>query len=189
MAPEQNKRHLHRGASKLHRPTKPRYRLSFARKIRSHIRHGERRIAAALLNHIVAQEPANEAGANYSAKNRALLESEAAKLVNDKEVAEIAGLLYAAEIMLLSFSRNPDLARSNKLTERANELGFWITNPYALCGINDPGDMASGKYFDKAVRVIAERAKIVAANRITDAELVNSIQRASSLKASNEAHK
>jgi hypothetical protein len=129
-------------------------------------------LSAALLNHMVAQEPANEAGANYSAKNQALLESEAAKMVNDKEVAEIAELLYAAEIMLLSFSRNPDLARSNKLTERANELGFWITNPYALCGINDPGDMASGKYFDKAVRVIAERAKIVAANRITDAELV-----------------
>jgi hypothetical protein len=128
-------------------------------------------LSAALLNHIVAQEPANEAGANYLAKNHALIESEAAKLVNDKEVAEIAGLLYAAETMLLSFSKDPNVARINELGERANKLGFWITNPYELCGINDPGDMASGRYFDKAVRVIAERAKIVAANRITDAEL------------------
>jgi hypothetical protein len=129
-------------------------------------------LSVALMNQIVAEEPGNEAGANYLAKNQALIASEAAKLVNDKEVAEIAGLLYAAEIMLLSFSRNPDVARSNKLTERANELGFWITNPYELCGINDPGDMASGKYFDNAIRVIAERSKIVAANTVPYAELV-----------------
>jgi hypothetical protein len=73
-------------------------------------------LSAALMNHVVAEEPANEASANYLTKHQALIESEAAKLVNDKEIAEIAALLYAAEILLLSFSKNPDLARSNKLT-------------------------------------------------------------------------
>jgi hypothetical protein len=90
--------------------------------------NGATMLSAALMNQIVAEEPANEEGANYLAKNQALIESEAAKLVNDKEVAEIAGLLYAAETMLVSISRNPNLARMDELLERANKLGFWIMN-------------------------------------------------------------
>lgn len=87
-------------------------------------------------------------------------------------MAEIAGLLYAAETMLLSFSRNPNVTRMNELRERANKLGFWITNPYELCGINDLDGIISGKYSDDAIRVIAERSKIVAANTVPYAELV-----------------
>src|SRR5262249_26146270 len=128
-------------------------------------------LSVALMNQIVAEEPGNEAGANYLAKNQALIASEAAKLANDKEVAEIAGLLYAAETMLLSFSRNSNVARMNELRERANKLGFWIANPFELCGINDLGGIIRGKYSDDAIRVIAERAKIVAANTIPYAEL------------------
>jgi hypothetical protein len=123
-------------------------------------------LSAALVNQIRAEKPANEEGANYLAKNQALIESEAAQLANDKEVAEIAGFLYAAEIMLVSFSKNPNVARTNELIERANKLGFWITNPYDLCGINDVADRISGKYSQDAIRVIAERSKIVAANTI-----------------------
>jgi hypothetical protein len=116
----------------------------------------------------VAEEPANEAGANYLAKNQALIESEAARLVNDKEVAEIAALLYAAEISLLSFSKSPDWARSNKLTARANELGFYITSHYELCGANF--DFVRGGI--DLIRAIAERSKIVAANTISHTELI-----------------
>jgi hypothetical protein len=39
------------------------------------------------------------------------------------------------------------------------------------CGINDVADQVSGKYFDDAIRVIAERSKTVAANMIPYAEL------------------
>jgi hypothetical protein len=146
-------------------------------------------LSAALMNHIVAEEPANEAGANYLAKNQALIESEAKKLANDKEVAQIAGLLYAAETMLLSFSRNPNVARMNELGECANKLGFWITNLYELCGINDLDGIIRGKYFDDAIRVIAERSKIVAANTVPYAELVKLDAARQQPNASNEARK
>ena len=97
-----------------------------------------------------------------------MIESEAAKFVNDKEVAEIASLLYAAEILLLSFSKNPDMARPNKLTERANELGFYIMSPYQLCG----ADFNFVRGGIDLVRAIAERSKIIAANTMPYAELI-----------------
>jgi hypothetical protein len=146
-------------------------------------------LSVSLQNHILAEEPANEASANYLAKNQALIESEATKLANDKEVAQIAGLLYAAETMLLSFSRNPNVARMNELRECANKLGFWITNPYELCGINDLDGIIRGKYFDDAIRVIAERSKIVAANTVPYAELVKLDSARQQPNASNEARK
>jgi hypothetical protein len=51
-------------------------------------------------------------------------------------------------------------------------LGLYFTNPYQLSGPNDLGGIVRGKYFDDAIRVIAERAKVVAANTVPYAELV-----------------
>jgi hypothetical protein len=56
----------------------------------------------------------------------------------------------------------------NELGKRANELGFYITSPYELCGTNF--DIVRGGI--DIVRAIAERSKIVAANTIRYAELI-----------------
>jgi hypothetical protein len=114
------------------------------------------------VNEIVAEEPANEAGSKYLTANRALIDSEAAKLKNDSEVAEIASLLYAAQTLLLAVALGPPMSdQAYRLGERATKLGFWIPSTYDLCGTDNALD---------AIRAIAERSKIVAANTIMPEE-------------------
>jgi hypothetical protein len=92
-------------------------------------------LSVAIVNSAILEEPGNDDGIRFRQTNRALIEREALALHADEKSAMTLRHLYAAELMnQVLVSGSPFSERSDRLTERATDLGIEIPNLNELCG-------------------------------------------------------
>jgi len=97
-------------------------------------------LAVAVIHEALIVEPANTAGENYRANNRALIFDEAMRLNSDREIAEAFSYLYAARSFHLVRATGSVVSdQSVALVNRATELSLYIPSTYDLCGSDDFG--------------------------------------------------
>jgi hypothetical protein len=102
----------------------------------------------ALLEEILALEPATDEGKQYRTLNAALISSDANGLCQSRELVAACSCLYAVQIMHWNFLMGRAAAhrelpkvidnRPMALVTRASLLSFHIPNAYEICRSEDP---------------------------------------------------